>query len=85
MNGFRYYIPGIILLLIAIIFVAFPEILIAIVAVAIIMAGIVALYLGHMIRKSRIDYINSGNAFSDKESFGRVFVRMPIFRRFFKR
>ena len=54
MQGIRYYLPGIILILVAIMIVAVPEILVAFVASLIIMAGIGALYIGHKMRKSEI-------------------------------
>ena len=60
MSNVRYYLPGIILILIAIMIVAVPEIFIAFVAAAIIMAGIGALYIGHMMRKVEIEFRNAG-------------------------
>ena len=80
MDTLRYYIPGIILILIAIIIVAVPEILVAILASFIIMAGIGALYIGHRIRKSEIEFRHSGEWFSDNSFFGHRFVKRPIFR-----
>ncbi|MBN2059914.1 MAG: hypothetical protein JW882_05795 [Deltaproteobacteria bacterium] len=80
MNTFRYYLPGIILILIAVVIVAVPEILIALLASIIIMAGIGALYIGHKIRKSEIEFRQNGEWFSDEDSLGRRFVRRPVFR-----
>ena len=51
MNDIKYYCPGIALIAIAVIIVAFPEILIAMIAATIIVAGAIALYIGHMMRK----------------------------------
>jgi hypothetical protein len=42
------------LILIAVVIVAIPEILVALVAGSIIMAGVGALYIGHIMRKSEI-------------------------------
>ena len=80
MDTIKYYLPGIILILIAIIIVAVPEILIAFVASVIIMAGIGALYIGHKIRKSEIECQTMDDCSSDEDFFGRRFARKPIFR-----
>ena len=80
MDIFRYYLPGIILILVAILIVAVPEILVAFVASIIIMAGIGALYIGHRIRKSEMEFRRTGEWSSDEDSFGRRFVRRPVFR-----
>jgi len=60
MGNLKYYTPGILLILIAIMIVAFPEILVALVAAAIIMAGVGALAVGHMIRKSEMGFGKHG-------------------------
>ena len=52
MENIRYYLPGAILILSAILIAVVPEILVAIVASILIVAGIGALYIGHKIRKS---------------------------------
>ena len=80
MNSYRYYMPGIILILIAILIVAVPEILVAFVASIIIMAGIGALYIGHRIRKSEMEFRHTGEWSSDENFLGRRFVRRPVFR-----
>ena len=80
MDTIRYYLPGTILILIAIIIVAFPEILVAFVASIIIMAGIGALYIGHRIRKSETESRHNGEWFSDEDFFGRRSVRRPVFK-----
>ncbi|MDY6839712.1 MAG: hypothetical protein SWH78_17270 [Thermodesulfobacteriota bacterium] len=70
MGNLRYYIPGILLIMIAIMIVAFPEILVALVAAAIIMAGIGALVVGHMIRKSGMHFQNmDGGPFDHRPMF----------------
>jgi hypothetical protein len=78
MKNLRYYIPGILLITFAAVIMAFPEILVAFVAALIIMAGIGALYVGHMLRKSQTEY-NSFNdtvfEFDDRY-FNRSFARI---------
>ena len=80
MDTIRYYLPGTILILIAIIILSVPEILVAFVASLIIIAGIGALYVGHRIRKSKIESRHNGEWFSDEDFFGRRFVRRPVFK-----
>ncbi len=52
MENLKYYLPGSILILMAILIVAVPEILIALVAASMIMLGAGGLYIGHVARKS---------------------------------
>ena len=80
MDTIRYYLPGIILILIAILIVAVPEILVAFVASIIVMAGIGALIIGHKARKSDLELRHTGEGFPDEDFFGRRFVRRPVFR-----
>ena len=80
MRDVRYYVPGAILILIAILIVMVPEILVAFVAGLIIMAGIGALYAGHMVRKSRIEFQNRDRWFFDDGFDGWRHIRRPIFR-----
>ena len=84
MNSFRYYLPGFILILIAIIIVAVPEILIAFLSTLIIITGIGALYIGHMIRKSETGFRNGENMVMEHDFFGRRFARGSIFRKCFR-
>ncbi len=81
MRNLKYYLPGSTLILIAIMIVAVPEILIAFVAASIIMAGIGALYIGHLIRKSEIESRNIDGWFLDDDLYGWQFARAPVFRR----
>jgi len=82
MENIRYYMPGIILIAIAIIIVAVPEILVAFVAAIIIIAGIGALYIGHRMRKSEIEFRETDTQFFDDDFFGRRIFRRPVFSRF---
>lgn len=80
MDTIRYYLPGIILILIAISIVAVPQILVVFVASVIIIAGIAVLYIGHKIRKSEIEFPQTDERFSDGDFFGHRFMRRDIFR-----
>ena len=80
MDTLRYYLPGIMLILIAIMIVALPEILVVFVASMIIIAGISALVIGHRIRKSGIEFRHTGNRFYDEDFFGPKFANRPVFR-----
>jgi len=81
MANFRFYFPGITLILIAIAIIAVPEILVAFVAAAIIMAGIALLYMGHIARKSEIEIRNSGQWFHEDGFFDSWFAKAPVDRR----
>ena len=81
MGSLKYYVPGTILILIAIMIVAVPEILVAFVAASMIIAGIGALYIGHMIRKSAIEYRNIGGWSLDNDPYGWRCVKESLFRR----
>ena len=85
MRNLIYYVPGSILILMAIIIVALPEILVALVAASIITAGVGALYVGHMIRKSAIEFRNIDGCSWNSNGSGGEFVRSPMFRRWFHR
>jgi hypothetical protein len=62
--------------------VAVPEILVAFVAAIIIMAGIGALYIGHRMRKSEIEFRDTDTQFFDDDFFGRRIFSRPVFSRF---
>ncbi len=84
MRNLKYYLPGSILILMAIIIVAVPEVLVALVAVFIIMAGSGVLYIGHVIRKPEIEFRNIDGWFWDNDSFGWLFGKAPVFRRWYR-
>ena len=80
-GNLKYYIPGSILILIALLIVAVPEILIALAAASMIMLGIGALYLGHLLRKSEREWdVFNRKAFGEDLCGWRV-MRIPGFRR----
>lgn len=80
MQNLAYYFPGSILILIAILIVAVPEILVAFVAGAIIMIGMGALYLGHLLRKSEIDLRNVDGWSFYREPYVWRYVEGPVWR-----
>lgn len=80
MNSIKYYLPGSLLIFIAITIVAFPEILVAFIGALIIMAGIGALIIGHRIKKSETKDRDDG-WFHEDNFYGQRFAWRPIFRR----
>ena len=81
MGNLKYYLPGSILILMALLVVAVPEILIALAAASMIMLGAGGLYVGHVARKSEKDWnVFEGRFFGDDLRGWRV-VRAPRFRR----
>ncbi len=81
MGHVKYYLPGSILILIAIMIVAVPEIFVAFLAASIIAAGIGALYLGHTFRKSKIEFRDFDEWFlADDFRYWRL-ARAPVFRK----
>jgi type IV secretory pathway VirB3-like protein len=54
MKRFRFYLPGIALISAAILIMAVPEILVAMVSTLIMIIGVIALVVGHDIQKSEI-------------------------------
>ena len=63
MRNIRYYFPGIMLILIALVIIVVPEILIVFIASLILMAGIGALYVGHRMRQSGVEIRQFENSF----------------------
>jgi multisubunit Na+/H+ antiporter MnhC subunit len=55
MRHFKFYIPGVSLILMAVLIIAVPEILIAIISMLIMTMGVFILYIGHGLRKSEIE------------------------------
>ena len=74
MQTWRYYAPGIILILIALLIMAVPEILIAFIASLVIMAGIEALYVGRNMRKSTDGFRKMDGGFYKDDYFGHRFA-----------
>ena len=67
MGNLKYYLPGSILILMALLIVVVPEILIALAAASMIMLGAGGLYIGHMARKSEKDWnVFEGRVFKDE-------------------
>ena len=76
MTEIKYYFPGLTLIALAIIIVAFPEVLVAMIAATIIFAGAIALYIGHMIRKGFDEQV-----YMHGSAFDKFLIAQPIFRR----
>jgi hypothetical protein len=55
MQQFKYYIPGVSLILMAVLIIAVPEILIAMISMFIMTMGVFILCIGHGLRKSEIE------------------------------
>jgi uncharacterized membrane protein HdeD (DUF308 family) len=81
MANFRFYFPGVTLILIAIAIIAVPEILVAFIAAAIIVVGIALLYMGHLARKTEIEMRDSGEWVRGDGFFDGWFARAPVYRR----
>ena len=80
MNKLNYYLPGTFLIMSGILIVVFPEILIALIASVIMMAGIASLYLGHKIKESNEVYSKKNE--DDWINYDRFQYRYdkPLFR-----
>ena len=55
MQYFKFYLPGVSLILVAVLIIAVPEILIAMISLFIMAMGVLLLYVGHDLRKSEIE------------------------------
>jgi hypothetical protein len=55
MQYIKYYLPGVSLILMAVVIFAVPEILVAMISVFIMTMGAFVLYIGHVMRKSEIE------------------------------
>ena len=85
MRELKYYMPGILMIAIALLVVAVPEILVAFVTAAMIMIGIGLLLLGHRIRKAEIRLDKTDDPFYENNFFGHRFARSPVFTRWRRR
>lgn len=80
MKTLRFYVPGVLLILVALIVVIVPQILVAFVAALLIMAGIGILHLGHIIRKSGHDSEHLDRRFWEDDLSRWQFQRVPNHR-----
>ena len=85
MRNLKYYLPGSILILMAILIVVFPAILVGLIAAAFIMIGIGMLQVGHIIRKSEVDNPVSDQWLFDDVSSRRRSYGSPIFQEWYRR
>jgi Flp pilus assembly protein TadB len=63
MQHFKYYIPGVSLILMAVLIIVVPEILVAMISVFIMMMGVFVLYVGHGMRRSETESSRVDNRF----------------------
>ena len=81
MAKIKYYLPGSLLILSGIFIVVFPEILIALFASIVIIAGIAVLYIGKRLSESEQDSANIlRNRSHDDYSDNYWMERKPVFR-----
>lgn len=73
--------PGVLLLMAALVILAVPEILVAMVAAFVMVIGFIALYVGHRMRQSEIEFFDPEDGPID----GRDFSRAPLYRRWSRR
>jgi len=55
MQHIKYYLPGVMLILMAGLIIVVPEILVAMISVSIMTMGALVLYIGHVMRKSELE------------------------------
>jgi hypothetical protein len=85
MQHIRYYLPDIFLIFCAIMIVAFPEILVALIALIMIITGIGALITGHSMRRSETEFTGAKEDLLNRVSSGHGFTQRPPFRSSFYR
>jgi len=85
MKDVRYYIPGGFFIMLGLLIMAVPQILVALAAGSVIMIGIAALQIGHVIRKAETGSETAGGREFDDDFLGRRFVRVPFSRTRYRR
>ncbi len=85
MRDIKYYLPGILLILMAVAIIAMPEILVALVAAMVILAGIVALRIGHLMKTSHVTVEPKRDLFFDDEFFNWPFAARSVYSRWRRR
>ena len=78
MKAVRFYMPGVLLMLAALAIVMAPQILVAFIAALFAMAGIGALHVGHLIRKSTPANRDFERWYRGSDFLGRQFDRVPV-------
>ena len=81
MYRLKYCFPGVTMILFAFVILAVPEILVAVVATLVLLAGLSACYAGHMIRKAKIAYRQNGRLGMEDDSLVWAFLRHPVYGR----
>ena len=72
MKSLRYYVPGGLVILAGLLILAFPEILVAIVAAFIMLIGFLGLYIGHRIRQADEEMKDPEDGYDHGWGFSRV-------------
>ena len=85
MRDLKYYVPGTLLIAMALLILAVPEILIALVSASIITLGIVVLYIGHLVRKSNAQFETADFWARHHAPSGWQFAEEPISERWRRR
>ena len=85
MRDLKYYVPGTVLIAMALLILAVPEILIALVSASIITLGIVVLYVGHLVRKSNAGFETTDFRTRHHIPYGWHFAEEPISERWRRR
>ena len=73
MRHLKYYTPGVLLIMLAVLILAVPEILVAFIAASVVFIGIGALYMGHIVRKSESQYESIFNDTYFRSPFHRIY------------
>jgi hypothetical protein len=84
MKSLNYYLPGALLVLLAIVIIAAPEILIALAASLLFMAGMGALLIGHRLRRNQLRFTHTRHWRPDDGRRHRPAAAEPIFRFWFR-
>lgn len=85
MRYMRYYLPGSIMMLMAILIAVVPEILVALIAASLFMAASGVLYIGHMNRKSGTGVRDMDEWFLHNDSYDRRLARIPLAKIWYRR
>jgi hypothetical protein len=80
MKELKYYVPGGLIIIFSILIVAFPEILVALIAGFVLMMGVIALFLGHMMSRSELRIRQATHRSGEKHP-NEWFSKQPLSRR----
>ncbi|MBW1696613.1 MAG: hypothetical protein JRH18_13825 [Deltaproteobacteria bacterium] len=80
MKHLRYYLPGSMMIFIAFLIIAVPQLLVALVAASMVMIGLGLLCVGHLIRKSEIEFHRIDPWVTVDSCYDRPWLRFPFVR-----